>query len=73
MRRISRLQVAATAVRNQQVAEFTTAAGIEAHAAAIATSATKEEAAQAAQAAAGAALIAAQAAIAGEDATNSRA
>ena len=50
---------AATAVRNQQVAEFITAAGIEAHAAAIAADATEEETAQAAQAAAGAALIAA--------------
>ena len=32
---------AATAVRNQQVAEFTTVAGIEAHAAAMAASATE--------------------------------
>ena len=47
---------AASAVRNQQVAEFTTAAGTEAHAAAIATCATEEEAAQAAQSATGAAL-----------------
>ena len=58
----------ATAVQNQQVAEFTTAAGTEAHAAAIVAGATEEEAAQAAQAAPRAALIAAQAAIAGPDA-----
>ena len=59
----------ATAVREQQVAEFTTVAGIQAHAVAIGASATEEEAAQAAQAAAIAALTAAKAAMAGEDAT----
>ena len=36
---------AAAAVRTQQVAEFTTGAGFEAHAAAITTSTTEEEAA----------------------------
>ena len=41
----------ATAVRNQQVTEFTPVAGVEAHAAAIAAGAMEEEAAQAAQAA----------------------
>ena len=41
----------AAAVRTQQVAEFTTAAGFEAHAAAIAASTTEEEAAHTAQAA----------------------
>ena len=63
----------AAALRNQQVAEFTTVVGTEAHAAAIATCATEEEAAQAAQAAARAALTAAQAAIAEADATPSTA
>jgi hypothetical protein len=43
---------AANAVRNQQVAEFITVAGTEAHAATIAASAMEEEEAQAAQAAA---------------------
>ena len=62
---------AATAVRNQQVAEITTAAGTEAHTAEIAASATEKEAAQAAQAAVGAALTAAQAAIAEAGATTS--
>jgi len=62
---------AATAVRNQQAAEFTTVAGTAAHAATIAAGATKEEAVQPAQAAAGAALTAAQAAIAEADATTS--
>ena len=62
---------AATAVRTQQVAEFTTDAGFEAHAAAITTGATEEEAVQAAQAAASAALAAAKAAIAEADATTS--
>ena len=42
---------AATTVRNQRVAEFTTAAGIEAQAAAIAVGATEEETAQAAHSA----------------------
>jgi len=42
---------AAAAVRDQRVAEFTTAAGIQAHAATIETYAMEEEAAQAAQAA----------------------
>ena len=37
---------AATGVRNQRVAEFITAAGIEAHAATRASRATEEEAAQ---------------------------
>ncbi len=60
---------AAIAVRNQQVAEFTTAAGTKAHAAAIEASATEEEAVQAAESAARAALTPAQAAIAGVDAT----
>ena len=64
---------AATVVRNQRVAEFTTVVGIEAHAAAIASGATEEEAAQAAQTAEGAALTVAQAAIAEADATNSSA
>ena len=61
---------AATAERNQRVAEFTTAAGIEAHAAPIAASVTEEEAEQAAQNAAGAALTSAKTAIAEADATN---
>ena len=59
----------ATDVRNQQVVEFTTTAGIEAHAAAIVACATEEEAAEAAQAAARAALTTAQAAITEADAT----
>jgi hypothetical protein len=63
----------ATVVRNQQVAEFTTAAGCEAHAAAILIGATEGEAAQATQAAAVAALAAATAAIAEADATTSTA
>ena len=58
----------AIAVRNQQMAEFTPAAGTEAHAAVIAVGATENEAAQVAQAAARAALTSAQAAIAGADA-----
>ena len=62
---------AAAAARTQQVTEFTTAAGFEAHAATIAASATEEEAAQTAQAAAGAALAAAKAAIADVKATTS--
>jgi len=64
---------AATGVRNQRVAEFITAAGIEAHAATIAAGATEEEAAQAAQIAAGAALTSAHPAIAEADATTSTA
>jgi hypothetical protein len=64
---------AANAVRNQQVAEFTTDAGIEAHAAAIASCATEEEAAQADQVASEAALTVAQAAIAEADAIPSTA
>jgi len=63
----------ATAVRNQRVADFTTAAGSAAHAAAITSCATEEKAAQAAQTAAGASLTTAQAAIAEADATNSTA
>jgi len=63
----------ATALRKQTVADFTTAAGIQSHVAAIATSATEEEAAQATQAAIGAALTTSQAAIAGADATPSTA
>ena len=62
---------AAAAIRTQQVAEFTTVAGSEAHAATIAVGATEEEAAQAAQAAVEAALAAAKAAIAEADATTS--
>ena len=64
---------AATVVRNHRVAEFTTAAGIEARPAAIASGATEEEAAQAAQTTARAALAAAQAAITEADATDSTA
>jgi len=62
---------AAAAIRNQQVAEFTPAAGIEAHASAIAASATEEEAAQAAQAAPEATLADAHATIAETEATTS--
>ena len=64
---------AATVARNQQVAEFTTVVGTEAHATAIATCATEEEAAQAAQVATRAALTTAQAAIAEADVTTSKA
>ena len=60
---------AAAAVRTQQVAEFATDAGSEAHASSITASAMKEEAAQAAQAAARAALATAKVAIAEVDAT----
>ena len=66
------LLVAAAAVRTQQVAKFTTVAGSEAHAEAIAAGATEEEAALAAQAAAGATLAAAKAAIAEAEATTSK-
>ena len=62
---------AATAVRNEQVAELTTSAGINTHAAAIAPSATEEEASQAAQPASRAAIIAAQATIDEADPTTS--
>jgi hypothetical protein len=55
------------------VAEFTTAAGFEAHATAIAACATEEKADQAAQTAAGATLAAAKAAIAEADAITSTA
>ncbi len=61
---------AATEVRNQKGAEFTTAAGTATHAASIAIGVTEEEAAQASQAATGAALTIAQAVIAGADATH---
>ena len=61
----------AVAVRTQQVAEFTTVAGLEAHAAAIAAHTTEKEAAHAAQAPARAALAAAKAAIAEAEATTS--
>ncbi len=64
---------AAIAIRNQRVADFTTAADSAAHAASIASGATEEEAAQAAQAEAGAALTTAQAAIAEAGAINSKA
>jgi len=59
----------ATALRDQQVADFTTAAGIQAHATTIVAGATEEEAAQADKAAVGAALTDAQAVIAGADVT----
>ena len=62
---------AATAVRNQQVTESTTSAGIEAHAATIAACAPEKEAAQAVQEAAGAMLTVSHAAIAEADATPS--
>ena len=66
---------AATAVRNQRVADFTTATDSAAHAASIASSAIEEEeeAAQAAQTAAEAALATAQAVIAEADAISSTA
>ena len=57
-----------TPVRTQPVAEFTTGANFDAHAAAIATGATEEEAAKADRATIGATLAAANAAIAVEEA-----
>ncbi len=62
---------AAATVRTHKMAEFTTAAGSEAHAAAIKVGATEEEATLAAQAAAEATLAAAKTAVAEADATTS--
>jgi len=60
---------AATALRDQLVADSTTVAGIQAHAIPISAGATEDEVTQAAQAAVGAALTSPQAAIAGAEST----
>jgi len=64
---------AAAAVRAHQVANFATAAGSEANAAAVVAGATEEEAARAAQTATRASLAAAMTAIAEAEATTSTA